>query len=1010
MKNITNNTFFQIEELVLDYTRMCNSRCTYCGIWEIKNGPELGLEAIENVFKAPQLRNLKSCYVTGGEPYITDKIVDVAALLHEYIPDCLLTGATNGIQCEKILERMLKIRDMGCKIHIQVSLNGTRSTHDATRGQRGYWDKAVTLVDRLIANGIGTTAAFSMMPQTAQDLPYMQKFCAARGIPMEFVWVRQSDRYGTVNQRYSAWPEPVKPNLRLIENLPDYFDCPALRKRLVVTPDGSVYPCEIYLANLLLGNVNQRALEEILNDPHAVDVAEMIANRGCTWCQGTGEADGSPKWMVMDCYRRQSPQALQLEKTQPQARYMQPKQSACVVSEVIGAPVDTGSQIVYKPATVEELAKKKKIRDKLSAIAIRDFEKLLQIYPNNAAFLRELGDLYYWQTNVIKAAPLFNKACSIEPSSDTAWEGLVNSLVATGEKKLVMKALDLWLRVKPGSTRALGRRERLKWQEQLIRSLHNRHKGQRAFILGTGLSLLDYDLSPLKDEITFGVNGLCEIPSFPFAPTYYCVSDMVGWERWDTAITRLPSLKIISVPPCKNVPEREDFLRLPFNWHQQIHQGYFAGTAESFYQTHLGWTVILDICLQVAYHMGFSEIYLLGVDVAARNGQLHAYDEKPQESATQWTIAQFSRMIQGFEFSREIYERAGRKIYNLSPASKLDVFEKRDFISVLAASANRKSKPIILSGEMSLGPKQENKTALAACEAPALTSTLATGLSNRTSMTYANSTADKAHEIKIHDKLFSSETTFDFELENPYQLSKIKMLFPYLDQLVALKKNVTVLDIGCGKGLSLSLLEKRYPDLQLIGFDLSPAGCKIAGQRTSAHVFQADAEDIPIESESIDVALHIATIHHFYRYPERVLQETNRVLKKGGYVLITDPNAITERHEVQQRVMQIRDHTVAILDLLTELLRPIKKFSVLPSAIPKNPGDSITEKPIPADVLESKLISCGFHIVERGFVNYASFEARRYPLGWEIAEAIDRYLIESAPKSAAQVYFIVQKK
>jgi len=231
MKNIMNNTAFQIDELVLDYTRQCNSHCTYCGIWEIKNGSELGLGAIENVFKAPQLRNLKSCYVTGGEPYISDKIISIAALLHKYLPDCLLTGATNGIQCEKILERALKIRDMGCKIHVQVSLNGSRSTHDATRGQTGYWEKAVTLVDQLIANGIGTIVAFSMMPQTVQDLPYMQKFCAARGIPMEFVWVRQSERYGTVDETFSAWPEAVKPNLRLIENLPDYFDCPALEKR-----------------------------------------------------------------------------------------------------------------------------------------------------------------------------------------------------------------------------------------------------------------------------------------------------------------------------------------------------------------------------------------------------------------------------------------------------------------------------------------------------------------------------------------------------------------------------------------------------------------------------------------------------------------------------------------------------------------------------------------------------------------------------------------------------------
>lgn len=329
-----NDTSFQIEELVLDFTRRCNSHCTYCGIWKVKDGLELELGAIESVFKAPQLQNLKTCYVTGGEPYISDKIIDIAALLHKYIPDCLLTGATNGIQCEEILARVLKIRDSGCKIEVHVSLNGTRSTHDATRGRSGYWDRAVTLLDKLIAHGISTIAAFSIMPQTAREMPYMQRFCAIRGISMEVVWVRRSERYQQVDEVFSTWPEAMKSNLQLIEYLPDYFDCPALQKRLVVTPDGSIYPCEIYLPALLLGNVNERPLEDILNDSHTAGIAQMVANRGCTWCQGPGEVDGSPKWMLMDCYRRQSSQARQTIGKRTQARYANPNVSEKILEQI----------------------------------------------------------------------------------------------------------------------------------------------------------------------------------------------------------------------------------------------------------------------------------------------------------------------------------------------------------------------------------------------------------------------------------------------------------------------------------------------------------------------------------------------------------------------------------------------------------------------------------------------------------------------------------------------------
>ncbi|UCC99686.1 MAG: DUF115 domain-containing protein, partial [Phycisphaerales bacterium] len=84
----------RFSHLVLDFTRLCNSKCTYCGIWKMKDGPELGLEAIKKLFCSLRPFGLSTCYVTGGEPYISDKIVDIARLMHTYLPKCRLSGAT----------------------------------------------------------------------------------------------------------------------------------------------------------------------------------------------------------------------------------------------------------------------------------------------------------------------------------------------------------------------------------------------------------------------------------------------------------------------------------------------------------------------------------------------------------------------------------------------------------------------------------------------------------------------------------------------------------------------------------------------------------------------------------------------------------------------------------------------------------------------------------------------------------------------------------------------------
>lgn len=59
-----------------------------------------------------------------------------------------------------------------------------------------------------------------------------------------------------------------------------------------------------------------------------------------------------------------------------------------------------------------------------------------------------------------------------------------------------------------------------------IRKFHNKHKGERCFIIGNGPSLNKLDLSKLDNEITFGVNGIFyKTKEMGLRPTYYVVED-----------------------------------------------------------------------------------------------------------------------------------------------------------------------------------------------------------------------------------------------------------------------------------------------------------------------------------------------------------------------------------------------------------------------------------------------------------------------------------------------------
>ena len=335
---LTAHNVDRFSHLVLDYTRRCNSRCTYCSIWEMRGGPELSLKAIEALLAGLSPHGLAACYLTGGEPYLTDKVIDIGRLIKEYIPKCRVTGATNAIQADQILRRLEAIARLGLALEVHVSINGSEKVHDLTRGRNGNWRSAVKLITALKGWGIRVVASMSIMPQTLRDLPLMQEFCLEKGVDLMFSWVRFSPRYGDVKRAFSGWPEALLPQLRKVEYLPDFFDCPGLSRRLVATPEGDLYPCEVYHPNIRLGNFFKDNLAAILSSERTAAIDEMIRAKGCHWCQGSGMAEGNPKWMLMDCYRRSARQKTELAKSVPQAALLPPGEARRVIEDILKIP------------------------------------------------------------------------------------------------------------------------------------------------------------------------------------------------------------------------------------------------------------------------------------------------------------------------------------------------------------------------------------------------------------------------------------------------------------------------------------------------------------------------------------------------------------------------------------------------------------------------------------------------------------------------------------------------
>jgi len=210
-----------------------------------------------------------------------------------------------------------------------------------------------------------------------------------------------------------------------------------------------------------------------------------------------------------------------------------------------------------------------------------------------------------------------------------------------------------------------------------IANIENKFVGERIFIIGSGPSLLDTNFDSIKNEILFGVNRLfLGYEEFGINCKFYAASD--------PNIDYLPN--ILNLDTClflghgaldnyiknimlKDIKVNKNPLLLPLLGWMWEKDGKFSKNLTR--GTFNGWTIICDIPLQAAYYMGFEEVYLLGCDWDFSK-QSHFYDTKTNTNDPLF----YERSFKSYKVCKKVYEDDGRKIINVTPNTKLDVFER----------------------------------------------------------------------------------------------------------------------------------------------------------------------------------------------------------------------------------------------------------------------------------------------------------------------------------------------
>jgi len=233
----------------------------------------------------------------------------------------------------------------------------------------------------------------------------------------------------------------------------------------------------------------------------------------------------------------------------------------------------------------------------------------------------------------------------------------------------------------PAATLHHWRRE----SRKRLAALKDIHKGERAFIIGNGPSLRVTDLNKLRHEFTFGLNRIYLLfPELGFTTTYFLSMNDLVIEQCAAEILALPIPKFLTWRSRRFLSPTED-----------THFLYTTYTGPKFARDVTGrlWegATVTYVALQLAYHMGFEKVILIGVDhnfvtKGDANKTITSQGDDPNHFAPnyfgkgfKWQLPDLETSERAYRMARVAYEADGRQVLDATIGGKLTVFPKVDY-------------------------------------------------------------------------------------------------------------------------------------------------------------------------------------------------------------------------------------------------------------------------------------------------------------------------------------------
>jgi len=204
---------------------------------------------------------------------------------------------------------------------------------------------------------------------------------------------------------------------------------------------------------------------------------------------------------------------------------------------------------------------------------------------------------------------------------------------------------------------------------------------KRCFIIGNGPSLKKTNLSLLKNEYTFGLNRIYLLfKDIGFETSFYVSVNKLVLKQFEKDINKLNIPKFISSSGLKYINEDKNtiFLRsLPeITFSKNPIRGVWHDSTVTY------------TAMQIAYWMGFSEVFLVGIDhsfatkgkadktIISKGPDKNHFIDNYFGKGVKWQLPNLEGSELAYRMAKAQFERDGKKIVNATIGGKLEIFPR----------------------------------------------------------------------------------------------------------------------------------------------------------------------------------------------------------------------------------------------------------------------------------------------------------------------------------------------